>query len=89
MNHYIAAACFVLVNACTTISMEDSFQSKGIELAAVELSCPKEQLVAQVLQRAAHCAGSRMSVSGCSKKVVYICLFSGEWTQVREFWPGS
>jgi hypothetical protein len=71
---------------CAHVTAESSFAEKGLERAAFDLGCPKDQLNLQVLHRndGLGCADSQMGVSGCGKRTVYVCTSGQQWIRNSE-----
>jgi hypothetical protein len=71
------------------ITAESSFQQKGLNRAAFDLSCPAPQLQTIVLTRndGLGCSGSQMGVTGCGRKATYVCDRSQNWLLNSEVKP--
>jgi hypothetical protein len=66
----------------TRPSVRAAFNQMGIDRAAFELQCPKEQLtlvpLAPPLDEPLY-SGAQVGVTGCSKKTVYVYTNQGGW----------
>lgn len=72
----------LLVGLTSCVTAEGSFKDKGMSSAAFEMSCPAEELEVTVLDERVSgmaCFGSKVGVSGCGKKAVYICAEGNTW----------
>lgn len=89
MREWGAVALATLLVGCVTVG--ESFRRHGLDRAAFEMQCPKDQLEMVALNRSLGSAaftGSQVGVRGCGRQMVYVATEAG-WIANSQSWNAS
>lgn len=79
----LSLCTLVLVSAIFTgcVTVESSFDGRGMNQATGDLDCPKEKIQYKILNRndGLGCNLSQVEASGCGKKALYNCDAAQQW----------
>lgn len=90
MRSVILLLSLGLTGCIATLTNKEHFDKYGLQRAEFETSCPAKDLRVQFLNAdpvekasedgAIRCkAGAQVGVTGCGKKVVYVCAWPSGW----------
>lgn len=83
MHTYLATFFVLSALSVSCVTVESSFDQRGLNQAAGDLDCAKDKIQYTVLNRndGLGCNLSQVEVTGCGKKAIYNCDAQQQWVR--------